>query len=95
MREKFWRDVWIATASSSNCAKLGSPTLFADEACKQYDVRFASPQISIEECTELGRAAMKRDVLAKWRQLTAGMITDDANVAALIREIAKELSAIA
>jgi len=39
-RERAWLDAWIAVARSSNCARIESPTSWADECLKQFDKRF-------------------------------------------------------
>ena len=39
-RRELWKDVWVNTANSDSCVKLDTPTLYADEALKQFDKRF-------------------------------------------------------
>ena len=45
MRMQVWVEAWTMTAQSSSCLNIETPTKYADECLKEFDVRF-KPYVS-------------------------------------------------
>lgn len=39
-RKQVWLEAWTRTAQSDSCVKISTPTTYADECLKQFDLRF-------------------------------------------------------
>lgn len=41
LKAKIWSNAWCATAASTNCTRKQSCTEYADEALRQFEIRFS------------------------------------------------------
>lgn len=52
-RKEMWIQAWAAVASAFNCHDSQTATKWADNALKDFDIRFPSPSISQQEIQEI------------------------------------------